>query len=279
MSAPAPAATSPLAGAYARLTEAYDGLRVVERAAHEPAPRGVGWIGADELAAGGPAVEAYLAWDKAQIMRDYGREARPDVVATFGLHRYAWPACLLITAPWFLERRVPRLRQVAYHRAGGIMSVHTESFACLPDDPAADLPGARVMPDGEALRAEVRAAVAQHLEPLLEAFGPRMRRRRRALWGMATDDIVASLWYVGRMLDEEDRAIAELEALLPGSTAPYAAGAGFRTLTAPDGARMPTRDRASCCLFYTIRPKDTCVTCPRTSDEDRIARLAARTAA
>ncbi|MFJ7264150.1 (2Fe-2S)-binding protein [Streptomyces globosus] len=279
MSAPAPAATSPLAGAYARLTEAYDGLRVVERAAHEPAPRGVGWIGADELAAGGPAVEAYLAWDKAQIMRDYGREARPDVVATFGLHRYAWPACLLITAPWFLERRVPRLRQVAYHRAGGIMSVHTESFACLPDDPAADLPGARVVPDGEALRAEVRAAVAQHLEPLLEAFGPRMRRRRRALWGMATDDIVASLWYVGRMLDEEDRAIAELEALLPGSTAPYAAGAGFRTLTAPDGARMPTRDRASCCLFYTIRPKDTCVTCPRTSDEDRIARLAARTAA
>ncbi|MEF2526145.1 MULTISPECIES: (2Fe-2S)-binding protein [Streptomyces] len=279
MSAPAPAATSPLAGAYARLTEAYDGLRVVERAAHEPAPRGVGWIGADELAAGGPAVEAYLAWDKAQIMRDYGREARPDVVATFGLHRYAWPACLLITAPWFLERRVPRLRQVAYHRAGGIMSVHTESFACLPDDPAADLPGARVVPDGEALRAEVRAAVAQHLEPLLEAFGPRMRRRRRALWGMATDDIVASLWYVGRMLDEEDRAIAELEALLPGSTAPYAAGAGFRTLTAPDGARMPTRDRASCCLFYTIRPKDTCVTCPRTSDEDRVARLAARTAA
>ncbi|GAA1597314.1 (2Fe-2S)-binding protein [Streptomyces globosus] len=279
MSAPAPAATSPLAGAYARLTEAYDGLRVVERAAHEPAPRGVGWIGADELAAGGPAVEAYLAWDKAQIMRDYGREARPDVVATFGLHRYAWPACLLITAPWFLERRVPRLRQVAYHRAGGIMSVHTESFACLPDDPAADLPGARVVPDGEALRAEVRAAVAQHLEPLLEAFGPRMRRRRRALWGMATDDIVASLWYVGRMLDEEDRAIAELEALLPGSTAPYAAGAGFRTLTAPDGARMPTRDRASCCLFYTIRPKDTCVTCPRTSDEDRIARLAARAAA
>ncbi|MFJ9790575.1 MULTISPECIES: (2Fe-2S)-binding protein [Streptomyces] len=279
MSAPAPAATSPLAGAYARLTEAYDGLRVVERAAHEPAPRGVGWIGADELAAGGPAVEAYLAWDKAQIMRDYGREARPDVVATFGLHRYAWPACLLITAPWFLERRVPRLQQVAYHRAGGIMSVHTESFACLPDDPAADLPGARVVPDGEALRAEVRAAVAQHLEPLLEAFGPRMRRRRRALWGMATDDIVASLWYVGRMLDEEDRAIAELEALLPGSTAPYAAGAGFRTLTAPDGARMPTRDRASCCLFYTIRPKDTCVTCPRTSDEDRIARLAARTAA
>ncbi|MEV4194417.1 (2Fe-2S)-binding protein [Streptomyces toxytricini] len=279
MSAPAPVATSPLAGAYARLTEAYEGLRVVERAAHEPAPRGVGWIGADELAAGGPATEAYLAWDKAQIMRDYGREARPDVVATFGLHRYAWPACLLITAPWFLDRRVPRLQGVAYHRTGGIMSVYADSFACLPTDPAADLPGARVVPDGEALRAEVRAAVAQHLEPLLEAFGPRMRRRRRALWGMATDDVVASLWYVGRMLGEEDRAITELEALLPGSTAPYSGGAGFRTLTAPDGARMPTRDRASCCLFYTIRPKDTCVTCPRTSDEDRIARLTARTAA
>ncbi|MFG2877071.1 (2Fe-2S)-binding protein [Streptomyces sp. NPDC048337] len=276
---PAPAG-SPVADAYTRLAEVYRGLRVVERAAHEPSPRGVGWVGADELAAGGAALDTFLAWDDAQVLRDYGRRARPDVVASFGLHRYAWPACLLITLPWFLHRRVPRLpaADVAFHRTLGRMAVHVAEFACLPDDPAAALPGARVVPDEEALREEVRAALAQHLGPVLEGFSPRMRRGRRALWGMVTDEVVESLWYVGHLLGEEQRAMAGLEALLPGSTAPYTGGAGFRTLAGPDGTELPTRDRASCCLFYTIRPDDTCVTCPRTCDADRIARLTAAAA-
>ncbi|MEU6315669.1 (2Fe-2S)-binding protein [Streptomyces sp. NPDC047014] len=271
---------SAVAQAYARLADAYAGLRVVERSADEPSPRGVGWVGADELAAGGPALDAFLAWDNAQVLRDYGTQGRPDVIATFGLHRYAWPACLLITLPWFLDRRVPLLpvERVAFHRTQGRMSVHIEGFACLPDDPAAVLPGARVVPDEEALRGEVRAAVAQHLGPVLEGFAPRMRRGRRALWGMVADEVVESLWYVGQLLGEEQRTREELEALLPGSTAPYTGGAGFRTLTAPDGAALPTRDRASCCFFYTIRPDDTCVTCPRTCDADRVARLTAEAA-
>lgn len=138
-----PPAGSAVADAYARLSQVYDRLQVTERAAHETAPRGVGWVGADALAAGGAELDGYLAWDDAQVLRDYGRQARPDVVATFGLHRYAWPACLLITAPWFLHRRVPRLsaQQVAFHRTQGRMSVRIDSFACLPDDPAAALPG------------------------------------------------------------------------------------------------------------------------------------------
>ncbi|MFJ5636420.1 (2Fe-2S)-binding protein [Streptomyces goshikiensis] len=267
--------------AYARLTEAYGGLQVTERSAAEPSPRGAGWVGAEELAAGGAALDAFLAWDEAQVLRDYDRPARPDVVAGFGLHRYAWPACLLITIPWFLLRRVPRLpaAQVAFHRTLGRMSVRVETFACLPDDPAAALPGARVVPDEEALREEVRAAVAEHLGAVVEGFGPRMRRGRRALWGMLTDEVVESLWYVGHLLGEEQRAMAELEALLPGSTAPYTGGAGFRTLTGPEGEALPTRDRAGCCLFYTIRPEDTCVTCPRTCDTDRVARLTQAAAA
>ncbi|UQX03659.1 (2Fe-2S)-binding protein [Streptomyces sp. RerS4] len=280
--APAPApAGSPVADAYGRLTAAYPGLRIVERDAREPLPRGVGWVGADELAAGGEALEAFLAWDEAQVLRDHGRRGRPDVVAGFGLHRYAWPACLLITVPWFLGRRVPDLPvdRVAFHRTRGLMSVRVEEFACLPDDPAAGLPGARVVPDEEALREEVRAAVSRHLEPLLKGFGPRMRRGRRALWSMATDEVVEGLWYLGGLLGEETRAMRELESLLPGTTAPYTGGADFRTLRAPDGAALTTRDRAGCCLFYTIRPRDTCTTCPRTCDAERIARLTAPAAA
>ncbi|MGV9346189.1 (2Fe-2S)-binding protein [Streptomyces spiralis] len=276
-----PVSPSVTADAYARLTEACPGLTVTVLGPGEQAPRGGGWVTAARLARGGPGLDAFLAWDDAQVLRDYGVRARPDVVASFGLHRYAWPACLLFTVPWFLHRRVPRLpvTHVSYDRTAGRMAVQPVAFACLPDDPAAGRPGARVVPDEEALRAEVRAAVAEHLEPVLAAFGPRMRRRGRALWGMATDEIVEGLWYVARLLGEERRAMRELELLLPGATRPYAGSAAFREPTGPDGEALPTRDRVSCCMFYTVRPEDTCATCPRTCDADRVAKPAATAAA
>ncbi|MEO3847197.1 (2Fe-2S)-binding protein [Streptomyces sp. B8F3] len=281
---PARLAGTPVTAAYARLTEVLPFLAVTELGPADPLPAGSGWVAAADLAAGGPDLDGFLAWDAEQVRRTYGEDARPDVVASFGLHRYAWSACLLVTLPWFLLRRVPRvpLDAVALHRnADGSrmrLAVRGGTFACLPDDPAAGLPGARVVAGEEALRAEVRAAVAGHLEPVLAAFGPRMRRGPRALWGMATDEIVEGLWYLGNLLGEEERAMAETGQLLPGTgaaTAPYAGGAGFRTLTGPAGQSLATRDRASCCMYYTLRPEDTCVTCPRTCDTERVARLVA----
>ncbi|MHA4819401.1 (2Fe-2S)-binding protein [Streptomyces aculeolatus] len=277
-------AGTPVTAAYARLTEVLPFLAVTEAGPAEPLPAGPGWVAAADLAAGGEVLDDFLAWDAEQVRRTYGEDARPDVVASFGLHRYAWSACLLVTLPWFLLRRVPRvpLDAVALHRnADGSrmrVAVRGGAFACLPDDPAAGLPGARVVAGEEALRAEVRAAVAEHLEPVLAAFGPRMRRGPRALWGMATDEIVEGLWYLGELLGEERRAMAETARLLPGTgpaTAPYAGGAAFRTLTGPAGESLATRDRASCCMYYTLRPDDTCVTCPRTCDTERVARLVA----
>nr|EIF93397.1 hypothetical protein [Streptomyces tsukubensis NRRL18488] len=100
-----------------------------------------------------------------------------------------------------------------------------------------------------------------------------MRRGRRALWGMVTDEIVEGLWYVGGALGEGPRAMTELQELLPGTVKPYVGTPGFRLLSGPAGEQLPTRDRASCCLFYTLRPDDTCVTCPRTCDADRVTQL------
>lgn len=174
-----PVARTALTDAYTRLSEVLPGLGVTELAAADEVPSGGGWVTAASLAAGGTELAAFLAWDEAQVLRDYGQRARPDVIASFGLHRYAWPACLLITVPWFLHRRVPRhpAAHVSYDRTAaglplGRMAVRAASFACLPGDPAAALPGARVVADEEALRAEVRAAVAEHLEPVLAGFGP-----------------------------------------------------------------------------------------------------------
>ncbi|WP_424215349.1 (2Fe-2S)-binding protein [Streptomyces sp. BI20] len=259
------------------MNAAYPGIRVTERAPLDPGPCGAGWVEIAALATGGAAGDGFLDWDERQILRDYGAPARPDVTAGFGLHRYLWSACLLFSAPWFLDRRVPRLSvdRVAFHREDGHFDVRVDSFACLPDDPAAHLPGAHVVPNEEALRAELRAAVAEHAEPLLTGLGRRARRGRRALWALVTDDLAESLLYLGTALGEPERARAELALLLPGATAPYVGGHGFRELTAPDGTKVAHRDRVSCCLFYTIRPEDLCVTCPRICDSDRAALLLA----
>ncbi|MGW3100437.1 (2Fe-2S)-binding protein [Streptomyces sp. NPDC001100] len=275
-----PLTSSATADAYARLTEVIPGLAITELTPGQPLPTGGGWAPAAALAEGGAGLDAFLARDDAQVLRDHGRQGRPDVIASFGLHRYAWPVCLLFTVPWFLHRRVPRLpvTHVTYDRTAegldmGHLVVRTDSFACLPGDPAAALPGARVVPDEEALRAEVRAAVAKHMEPVLAGFGPRMRRRGRALWGMATDEIVESLWYVADLFGEQPRAVRELEALLPGTTKPYVGTAGFRELTGPDGEPLRTRDRVSCCMYYTLDALDTCPTCPRTCEAERVTKL------
>ncbi|WP_424890473.1 (2Fe-2S)-binding protein [Streptomyces sp. XH2] len=267
----APTAPHPLTDAYARLAEVFPGLTLTAG----PPRTGEGWLTAAGLAEGGAGLDAFLAWDDRQILREYGERARPDVVASFGLHRYAWASCLLATVPWFLHRRVPRLppAAVSFHRAQGLLTALAPEFACLPGDPAAELPGARAVPCEEVLRTELRAAVAAHFAPVLEGFRPRMRRGPRALWGMVTDELAESLWYVGQLLGEEERARRELQLLLPGVTPPYVGGAAFRMLTGRMGEPIPTRDRASCCLFYTLRPQDTCTTCPRTCDTDRVHRL------
>ncbi|MEU6404809.1 (2Fe-2S)-binding protein [Streptomyces sp. NPDC046985] len=276
-----PVLPSAVADAYARLSEVFPGVTVTELAPGERAPRGGGWVAAAALAEAGPGLDAFLAWDDAQVLRDYGTRARPDVVASFGLHRYAWPACLLFTVPWFLHRRVPRLpvTHVAYDRASGRMAVRPVSFVCLPGDPASALPGARLVRDEEALRAELREAVAEHLAPLLAGFGPRMRRRGRALWGMATDEVVEGLSYVAHLLGEGPRAVRELELLFPGTTRPYVGSAAFREPIGAQAEAPSVRDRVSCCMFYTVRPEDTCATCPRTCAAARIAEPAAAGAA
>ncbi|WUH90093.1 (2Fe-2S)-binding protein [Streptomyces sp. NBC_00433] len=266
--------TSP---AYARLAAVLPDLRVTEGEPRSDA----GWVTAEQLAAGGAALDAFTAQDAEEIVQEYGRPPRLDVAATLALHRYAWPACLLFTVPWFLHRRVPRLpvADVSLHRETGRMTVRTRAFGCLPGDPAATLPGARVLPTEAALRDDLRAALAEHLTPVLDAFRPRLRRGPRTLWGLATDEIAESLWYVGRLMGREERAVADLTALLPGNTAPYAGGADFRgTPRATDTSEAAeggcSRDRLTCCLFYTVSPAEVCDTCPRGTGSDRIRRRA-----
>ncbi|MFJ6214093.1 (2Fe-2S)-binding protein [Streptomyces sp. NPDC092296] len=263
-----PRTARPCTAAYARLAEVFPALRV-----EQGAPRSGGdWVTVADLVRDPAALRRLIAVEEARGPAEYGQPLRPDVAASFALHRYAWPVCLLFSLPWFLERRVPRLPvdAVSMNRPAGMLTAEPVTFACLPDDPAAGLPHARVVPDEAALRRELLAAVAEHLEPLLAVFRPQLRRGPRTLWGMATDELVEGLWYLGSLLGEEERAAAELTELLPGTTPPFAGRAGFRPLDQGPGQEpIRTRTRVSCCLFYTVRPAEACFSCPRTCDVRR----------
>ncbi|GAA5015955.1 hypothetical protein GCM10025734_65260 [Kitasatospora paranensis] len=135
----------------------------------------------------------------------------------------------------------------------------------------------RDAPDGAPLGGpeDLRGAVAAHCGPVLAAFRPAVRRGPHAMWGMVGDDLVSALWYLGRTLGDEDRAVAAATAVLPGGTPPFPGAAAFRRLTGADGRSRPTRTRHGCCLYYAIRPDEACATCPRTCDAERLRRLEA----
>ncbi|MFJ7905744.1 (2Fe-2S)-binding protein [Kitasatospora sp. NPDC096204] len=236
-------------------------LRLLDAA--EPDPRAAdGWYSGAELAADERALAAVLAGAEARIAEEHGRSPRPHVTASRLLHHYAWSACLLIAGPWHLARRVPVVdpADLWLHAPTGALALRPRGHVSLPGD--------------DELRAELRAAVVAHLGPVLAAFAGPTRRRDRALWGMVTDDLASALWYLGRMLGEEDASVAAAEAVLPGGTLPLPGGADFRRLRTPDGRAHHTRTRLGCCLYYAVGPAATaCLTCPRTSDEERLGRL------
>ncbi|WP_316520583.1 (2Fe-2S)-binding protein [Kitasatospora brasiliensis] len=270
----APASTAPGAPSYHRLS----GLTPVLTVRCAPPRGGDGRLSAADLATRPEAVRELIAHDARQGLARYGQPLRPDVAAGFGLHRFVWPVSLLFTLPWFLERRVPLLGlgdvSLRRHAEAIELTVRPAEFACLPDDPAAGSEQARTAPDEPALGAVLRSALGAFLAPVLTAFGPEARRGPRVLWAMATDAVVEGLWYAGGLLGEQERARAELSALLapaPGAAggpapdpAPFTPGAGFAP-PAPSGggAPAPHRSRASCCLVYTARPADMCDGCPR----------------
>ncbi|WP_221359592.1 (2Fe-2S)-binding protein [Streptomyces beigongshangae] len=263
-----------LCGAYRQLVGVCGALTVT---LDDPAP---GFTRTDvsgaELTKDHEALEAFLAAEDARIRTRYDHVPRRDVAASRALHDYAWSVGLLMSGVWYLTGRVPRVRpgDVRVDLASGAFGVTPgPDLACLPGDPAAALPGVLTVPHEEALRAELRIAVADHMEPLLSAIGPYVRRGPRALWGLVADDLVSGIWYLGRMLGRETDAVRAATALLPSAVPPFPGGADFRRLAGADGRQHPTRTRMGCCLYYTIRPAEACATCPRTCDAERLRRL------
>jgi hypothetical protein len=246
--------------AYRRLAGTCPALHLAVGA---PGPaEGPGWVSGAALAYDERALDAWLEAEAARIAAACGQPVRPDVAASRALHRYLWAACLLVSGPWYLERRVPRLRPEHLWLGPGaaLRAAVPDAFACLPGDPGAAA-AAAVREGEEALRADLRRTVADHAAPLLAAMRPRTRRGPRALWGMVGDDLVSGLWHLGAALGDEERGAAMAALVLPAALPPFPGGADFRRVAGGPGRF--TRTRAGCCLSYAIDPQDVCRTCPR----------------
>ncbi|MFE7558692.1 (2Fe-2S)-binding protein [Kitasatospora sp. NPDC057500] len=295
---PAPPAAAPVASRsvnpldadYRLLLDLCPALRVRLLTADVPAPdQAQGWYSADELSCEPDALARALAGEAARIApvaAAHGTAPRPHVAASRLLHHYLWSLCVLTAGPWWLARRVPSID-------GANLWLHA------PTGDLALRPGAHVtLPGEDELRAELRASVVTHAEPLLAAFAAPTRRGTRALWGMVTDDLASAIWYLGKRLDaraadagsgtgagvgagagtgagavHEDAAVAAAGAVLPGRTDPLPGAADFRRLRGEDGRGHHTRTRLGCCLYYAVEPERACITCPRTGDEERLRRL------
>jgi hypothetical protein len=259
----------PLQQALARVASAC-GLQAVLPG---PPPAGDGWVSGADLVADPDLLRTFIDVEADRIEAEYGTAPRRHVAATWALHRYLLLAGMLLGGPLLLERRVPALRpaDIAMHPAGPRVAVTVEGFACLPEDPAAGLPEARVVADVAALRAELRRTAAAHFGPVLEVFARAARCGRGTLWRVATDQLAGGLWHLGRTLGREAETVAETDALLPGDTPPFSA-ASFRRLPLPAGGDELTRTRLHCCLYYTVGARETCFTCPRTGDDERLRR-------
>ncbi|GGX59187.1 (2Fe-2S)-binding protein [Streptomyces fructofermentans] len=259
---------------YRRLAEVCEALTVRVAGPGPTALQG-SFTGA-ELVKDQEVMAAFVDAEAVRIRDRYDHTPRHDVAASRALHDYAWSVGLLMSGVWYLTGRVPRIHpeDVRFEPVSATFEISPGSdLACLPGDPEAALPGMLTVPHEDALRAELRIAVADHMEPLLTAVAPHVRRGPRALWGMVTDDLVSGIWYLGRMLGQEAGAVRAAAALLPSPVPPFPGGADFRHLTGGDGRRHPTRTRLGCCLYYTIRPAEACATCPRTCDAERLRRL------
>lgn len=230
------------------------------------------WPSAAELATRPEALAAVIDGESNRIRAEHGLHPRRHVAASRVLHHYLWTACLLFSGPWYLDRLVPRIpaEHVRIDPATGTLAV-TPDGVPRRAGPRPDVPEDRRI---EELHARLRDAVTEHLRPVLAAFAPEVRRGPRALWGMAGDDLVSGIWYLGRVFGDEERGVRQAAALLPEATPPFPAGAGFRRLRDRTGRCHPTRTRFGCCMYYAIRPAEACLTCPRTSDAERTRRLA-----
>ena len=237
------------------------------------APRAPEWIRRDDLLAPG-ALE--------QAMARVGAAAETGIAAIQGtwlLEGYVYALLRPAIAALLTERRVPDLGagNVALRRDDpgdpDAVAFATACFAALPGDAAARAAGATIVDDDRALAAWLRAGIVGHLAPLVAALRERCRRGERALWASVEDTCSGLLLWTGESLGDPAAACG-LAGLILGAEPPLAGPAVYVEVTHAGGSEL-LRHRNGCCLAFRCENGDgvACLTCPRTSMDERRRRL------
>ncbi|MGB3682721.1 MAG: hypothetical protein WA990_09580 [Rubrobacteraceae bacterium] len=267
------ATPGPLATTFARL--ALDtGEAGLDLSARIGRPEGPGWTTAAGLSTDPDLLETLIG----RIERGCGVNDRA-YAGTSLLRSYLWRILTTSVATFLTERRLPDLgaENVALRFGdGGFaegLAFASPRFFALPDDPEAGHPQAAVLLSEKDFLDRVREALATtHLPALTPALRAlRVRRGKRALWGSGADVCAEAFMFVGQSLGREAEALGFAEELLCGS--PLSGPTNFFVLE-HDGEKRTSRVRNTCCLYYKLG-NGPCLTCPRLTDEERRARLAA----
>jgi hypothetical protein len=214
-------------------------------------------------------------------LRNHGL-THPVAAASYVLAWYAGIASRLGGSCLLLERRVPRLGRDAlafrchpeehYPQAVALLDAR---FWCLPDDSHADHVDATVVADLSTLGAVLRAQVRTHADAFLATYRPGARLPRRDLLGAFFDGLDSGFW---RDNSSDGPPLADCLALaqsvLPGGTPEFADRSSLYVVEDAAGRQHLLRRRASCCNYYRVSQNgEACLTCPRTTDQERRRRV------
>lgn len=235
------------------------------------------WLPATAFARGGPALDDLIA--RATTTSATGRA---DIGGTLLAEGYAWALSVRAVGTLLFGARIPAMAadEVAFEFAAGDATITGAAFAGgaygIPGDGAEGDPSLVVLAGEDALLDRLRAELQAHLTPVLEAIAAATGRPLRALWRSAGDRLGGAFLWLGEVVGMRERAW-DLGTRCMERGGPLAVGAGFR-IVEHAGIVEPTRNRRSCCLIWRAEGQTTCFTCPLTTEGERHARLAARTA-
>lgn len=209
----------------------------------------------------------------------------------FLLGNYAWYIPVPAVAMYLIDRRVPHfsldtigLRHEVFrweeHGESGEnerVNVHflSNRFFALPDDPAAGQPEVTIVPDMPALRDVLRTSIEAFLIPLVEELYVQTNLSRYAQWNIIADLCASMFLYIGQLMGDEQRGMAEGLAFLKATDSPLNnPRTGYVSLQYE--SRCETfRTRGGCCRYYKLPNHDKCSACVLRTVQDRDEQLIA----
>jgi hypothetical protein len=266
---------TPIAESLDRLTARDEYLRPMLRTARDDQP---GWVSAAEMM---QPDSPHLADILARVAAHYGATDRRSPAALwFGHHAYIMMAFPM--ASYYLDRRVPHMTftdlWLRFDEHGEVCAQAWEgrAFSALASDPAAGDPGCEVVETREELQASLREQVLNYFEATVPAVRARCTFGTPGLWALVADYFANTFAWAAGLVGPECVGVAEVR--LVAAPSPRLRRKRDFIVVEHAGLTWNLIDRLSCCLYYTLKPGEYCLSCPLRSRESKVATIEARLA-